>query len=245
MRKALLWLTFALALIGGPPAFAAVTLNAQGAAITYTASTLTISDTNLTIAAGSNIVLVYELDLAINTVTPTCNWDAAGTPQAMTLIGSANNSGLTAQLYGLVNPHTGNKTLTCTWATTSTNAAVYGTSWNGANQTGGATTFPNFTSATGTSTTANVAGTAPSSGVAIDSATNNTANLSAPTQISLVNNNANSIDVAQSYATSSVTFQWTVSASSPWVDVATGIAPAGGGGAAKINNSMLLMGAGP
>jgi hypothetical protein len=108
----------------------------------YQGSLLTsLSYTGLTIAAGANIALVVTIDWDIGGAAPTglsVTWDSGGTNQSLTRI--VNNG--TSELWGLVNPTIGNKTLAMSWTTTA-RVFIAGMAFNGVDQTGGATTFPN------------------------------------------------------------------------------------------------------
>lgn len=153
--KALL-LAVVLVLGASHPAAAAVTVNANTSASCSGASPLNCS--NLTVAAGTNTVLVCAVTASVAATSPVVKWDNAGTPQTMTLITGATTSGAgfgAAQLYGLVAPHTGAAQANYTWVGGG-NGYIGCTAYDGADQTGGATTFPNGTSATGTSTTTSV-----------------------------------------------------------------------------------------
>jgi len=137
------------------PAVAQVTLNANTSAACQATAATSVNCSNLTIAAGANIALVCSITWAVPVTAITLKWDNAGTPQTMALITNASVSGAgfgMGQLYGLVAPHTGALQLNAAW-TTATAVYVGCTAYNGVDQTGGTTTFPNGASATGTSTT--------------------------------------------------------------------------------------------
>ncbi len=116
------------------------------------------SFTTLTVGSGTNRALVAQLAwLAAAPAGLTVKWDSAGTPQSCTLIKSqAGVNGQTVQLWGLVAPTSGNKTLQVAWSSGTVELMIQGTSWTGVDQTGGVTTFPNSTSATGNNATATV-----------------------------------------------------------------------------------------
>src|SRR5262245_28600062 len=125
------------------------------------------SDTSLTIGSGlSRALLVFvQLRGSVLANVASVTWDSTGSPQALTRITSYTNEtdfskAITIELWGLVNPTSGNKTLTVTWSSTSQTAgAILGISFTGADQTGGTTTFANATTATdfsGASTTSSV-----------------------------------------------------------------------------------------
>lgn len=109
--------------------------------------------TNLTITGGlSNSALVAQFAFSLKTISAlTVKWDNAGTPQSMTQIIGANGTGSVCrvELWGLIAPTSGNKTLHAAW-TGSSDICVQAVSWSGVDQTGGATSFAHSTSATGT-----------------------------------------------------------------------------------------------
>lgn len=138
------------------PCSAAVTLDACGTSdVTAGNGTTTVTSvnfTNLTIASGSNRALVVVLNFGVATISGlTVVWDSGGANQSLTQINTANGTGgvvARADLWGLVNPVIGNKTLTVSW-TTASDIYVDACSFAGVDQTGGATSFPNSTSVTG------------------------------------------------------------------------------------------------
>jgi hypothetical protein len=112
------------------------------------------TDSTLTIAANPNRVLIYSLGFQ-STPFPTgisLVWDQTGANQPLSLIvqefNTLPNAGdsILIQLWALIAPVSGNKTLTATW-TGSVDAKAVGASFYNVNQTGGITTF-NFTNTT-------------------------------------------------------------------------------------------------
>lgn len=130
----------------------AVTLNATGTLTTSGAGSTSMNYVGITVAAGSNRVLLAFIafdQLAATLPDPvTASWGG----QSMTLIGSkavTSHAGTLIYMFGLVAPATGNQTLAVAW----TNSLFIGccaVAFNGADQTGGATTFPNSQTSTGT-----------------------------------------------------------------------------------------------
>ncbi|MGD1003599.1 MAG: hypothetical protein ABR884_03450 [Minisyncoccia bacterium] len=138
------------------PAYAAVAIDATSSPTESALNTTSVSLT-YTVGSGSNRALVAHLSWAGCTPLPTgisVTWDSGGTNQAMTLMASSSNTsdpGLT-QLWGLVAPTSGNKTLKASWTNgcTTGSANLAALSVTGANQTGGTTTFAQATSSTNT-----------------------------------------------------------------------------------------------
>jgi hypothetical protein len=138
-----------------PPAIIhQVTVNATGSFL-YGALGTSQTYTGLTIAAGSNTVLVVSVGWDIGSsagTTPTglsMVWDSGGANQALTRIITSDpgtNTGWHSELWGLVGPVVGNKTLALSW-TTAAHPFLVGMAYDGVNQTGGATSFPGAVSA--------------------------------------------------------------------------------------------------
>lgn len=108
----------------------------------------------ITVGSGSNRALVALLQFDVDPGTVTVTWDSGGTNQSMTLIEKLVNSGGTgcAILFGLVAPTSGEKKVLVSWANTITDNFFSAVSFTGVNQTGGATTFYNATSAQNSNT---------------------------------------------------------------------------------------------
>lgn len=211
------------------PATGAVTVNANATANAHTSSATALNLTSLTIASGSNTVLVVQLSFSVKTVTSvTVTWDNGGTNQAATLIKTANGSGSLsrAELWGLVAPVTGNKTLRITWTTTS-ELYLNATAFDGVDQTGGVTTFPNSTSTTNTGTTASLVITSAVNNITIDTLTVAEI-ISNPTQTQLwLDNSGTNVGggASRGVGAATVTHAWTIASSSiAWVIVGCDIA---------------------
>lgn len=132
----------------------AVAFDAQSSASSTANGVTSHNHTNLTVGSGANRALLVMV--AWSTTVPTgitVTWDNGASNQACTLItnashGSATGGNRSVQLYGLVAPVSGNKTLRVAW-TGAADVYVDAIAVTGADQTGGATTFPNGTSANG------------------------------------------------------------------------------------------------
>jgi hypothetical protein len=129
-----------------PLASKVVTVNATGTKLYQGTLVTSLNYTGLTIAAGTNTALVVVVDWDTAGTTPTgmtMVWDSGGTNQSVTRIVTSDvGSGGAVELWGLVNPTVGNKTLALSWTTTS-RVFVAGMAFDGVDQTGGATSFPN------------------------------------------------------------------------------------------------------
>src|SRR5258705_6542224 len=100
----------------------AVAVDAVSSAETQSGSVTTTTHTNLTIGASlSNSALVVGVGWDTKITSPNMHWDSTGTNQLMTLIGTVNTAGTngTVALFGLRNPVSGNKTISCSWTTSS------------------------------------------------------------------------------------------------------------------------------
>ncbi len=206
----------------------------------------TLSGTNLTIGSGANRVLIAFVTFSTLTVTGvSVLWDATGTPQPLTKIIGVNSGGAAgrAELWGLVAPTPGNKTLRVLYTGTS-DVELAGASFTGADQTGGATTFYNSTSTIGGSTTPTITATSTAGDIAVNACGPAGFNLSAATQTLIVlDNTPNTTGIGCQYAAgaASVVFGWTLSSSVEWAMVAASIKAAGSG---IVNNKTITIGQG-
>lgn len=136
----------------------AVALDVAGTELSTTTAGTSVNYTGITVGSGSNRGLVVTCQWDLRTVSsPTATWDNGGTNQSMTLLVgpiAATGNGAVA-VFGLANPTSGNKTLRVAW-TGSSQSSVEAVAYTGVDQTGGATSFPHATSATGSSTTPSV-----------------------------------------------------------------------------------------
>jgi hypothetical protein len=140
----------------------AVAFNAKSTNQAHTASGTSVNLTTMTVGSGTNRALVATLsfDRRHNAIDPTSvalSWDSAGTPQSMTSVIAANGAGTgstsaRAEIWGLVAPTAGNKTLAISW-TGNQEVYVGALDVTGASQAGGTTTFANSGSTTGSGTT--------------------------------------------------------------------------------------------
>lgn len=189
---------------------------------------------NLTVGTGSNRALLAMIGISDNAAgTISAAWDPAGANQALTQIVTATTPSVgTARtfLFGLVNPTAGNKTLRVSSTGTTFDIVVYAYSLTGADQTGGATTFPHSTSNTGTGSGAQ--------GITITSAVGNftfsdlvwtggSANVTAHSQTQRYLESATSvINGAGQDGTGAATVShtWTFTAADNWAIVGTDVA---------------------
>lgn len=236
-----------LGLLASLPARAAVAFDAETTANTYTTSGTTITNSSLTVGSGANRALVAILVLSSNTPGATsCTWDSGGSAQAMTLIvtasGASSGQG-SVLLYGLVNPVSGNKTLSCTVGGFS-DQNLSAASFTGADQTGGTTTFKNSNAAASTSGNPSNTITSATGDMVVDGAGAQhtfTGHGASQTQI-FVNNTGSFVAAAGSYASgaASVAMTWTQNTGTGyWVDAALDIAAAVAGG-----HNLSLLGVG-
>lgn len=245
MRRILLGV---LLLLCARPAAAAVTFDANATAACHAAGATSINCSTLTVGAGTQRALVCKIGWTVTTVSAiTLTWDSGGTNQAMTAITGATATGTAAlaKVYGLVAPTSGAKTLAAAW-TTASDVTVECTSWTAVDQTGGATTFPNGTGATGTSTTSSVTVTS-AVGNAVEAVHVDTN--AGCTCFTAVNNTQTFIDNTNADAAgnraagaATVTMTATISASTPWASAGTDILAAGAGAACTPTLTLLGVG---
>lgn len=225
----------------------AVAFDAKGSAdATFTGTT--VSFTNLTVGSGSNrgliAVLIFFADPgAFSSVA----WDSSGTNQAMTQIGSTQHNSTNnayVALFGLVAPTSGNKTLKATW-TNIVSGYIDAIAFTGVDQTGGATTFYNNNAATGSSAAPAVTITSASGDAAVDVTCGVVGNLSAPTQTQVfIDNSTQPGGSSYNLGSASVSFGWTISGSTAWVDFGVAIKAVAATGTVNLGTPRLLMGVG-
>lgn len=199
----------------------AVTVDATAAAVTQGTGVATASSTNLTVTASATALLVW-LEFAQNIPTGlTVRWDNTGTPQAMTLVASATNSGGTTYcaLYGLLAPTSGAKTLNATW-TGNAAFAMMSISFRGTDTSSIANAFKNANSNTGTSASATVTGTSATGNINVAGCCNTTQNMSSlaatgSTSVFVDNSHA-ATSGARATGAASVAWTGTVAASAAW-----------------------------
>ena len=131
----------------------AVALDAVGT-VQHTALNTSVNYTNITVGAGANRALIIMIAFGSPALAPTgitLTWDSGGTNQAMTQIAFSAGTNITAGIWGLVAPTSGNKTLAVSW-TNANESWVSGVCFTGVDQTGGTTSFPNAAANTGVAT---------------------------------------------------------------------------------------------
>lgn len=129
----------------------AVALDAKSSFSASKNGVLSYTDNTFTVGSGANRALVVAICAESTTAqtAPTVTWDTTNSSQPMTVISSlsaAHTHSLTMFLYGLTAPTAGNRTLTVSGLSSSTDSIFAYISFTGANQTGGVTTFKNSTS---------------------------------------------------------------------------------------------------
>ena len=206
----------------------AVAFDANATADSTANGVTSINHTNLTIGSGSNRAVIAQIGWSGTVTSPALKWDNAGTPQSMTVITNAGATNtVRAELWGLVAPTSGNKTLNAAW-TTARDVVVNGTSFTGVDQTGGTTSFPNGVGATGTGTSS------PQTMVTITSAVGDftvaivgtVSTPSAPTQTqTFLDSSPATESVAGSRAVGAATVAhgWTIAGAQAWAAAGTDI----------------------
>jgi hypothetical protein len=180
----------------------------------------TLDNGNLTIGSAANMVLVAQIVFRGAITSQTMVWDPAGANQSMSLIQTKSSAGsLVSQLWGLVAPVSGNKICRAAW-TTSQISFLNCTSFSGADQTGGTTTFPNGVGATAASGSPSITVTSKTGDMAVETAAGVNV-LSVPTQTQLWQVGAQGGQRAAGAAT--VSFGWTMT-TGDWSEVGCDIA---------------------
>jgi hypothetical protein len=136
-----------LALLWGAAAQAQVVFDAKTATVTNGNLVATLTVPNLTVGSGTNraaAVLVWW-DQGTFPTGVTATWDSGGTNQSMTQVPGTQvadgSSSVSAAIYAVVAPTSGNKSLVVSW-TGSLEVHAMAISFTGVNQTSVATAFP-------------------------------------------------------------------------------------------------------
>jgi hypothetical protein len=96
--------------------WAAVANDGSGTPNVNSVSATSISLTTFTVGSGANRCLVAMLSFSLTTVSAiSVTWDGTAMTQAATYTGTDATLKVITQLYVLINPTSGNKTLTASW----------------------------------------------------------------------------------------------------------------------------------
>ena len=191
-----------------------VTIDAAGSVAS--GSTSPLDDISLTIGSGSNRALIVAITQASTSSTITSVvWDPTGANQALTAIVGKAAGSRRCDLYGLVNPASGNLTLRVSWSGGSKAFKFCGMAVTNADQTGGATTFRNATSASDASgpSDPSLAITSATGDMTVDVAQAGSVDtISTPTKTQIWLNTTGTLDGGGSRAAgaATVTHAWTV-----------------------------------
>lgn len=229
----------------------AVAIDAKSTAQTDTSVNATsATHANLTVGASlSNGALAFIGIWDIKTVSAiSMTWDNGGTNQAMSSLGTPVSTtgvnGLIA-LFGRINPTSGNKTLSCSW-TTSSRVSLYGISWTGVDQTSVAVAFPHYNTATATSATASVTITSATGNAVLAAFVAQSAAFSSPTQTELFNDQVQlnfNAGAQRAAGAANVALQYSL-ASDIWAAAGVDILAASAGGGTKLRRNASLDGLG-
>lgn len=214
----------------------AVAFDAVPTADGHSTNASVTNNANLTVGSGSNralIAFISSHNFPSATSITSVQWDATGTPQAMTLIGSVVTGPEDfTYIYGLVAPTSGNKTLRVNWGAATEEVFLSALSVTGADQTGGTTTFAHVATSSGTSTTASVSITSAAGNLTAAAVTAPQV-LSAPTQTQIYVDNGGSVTsggASRAAGAASVSHAWTLAGSVAWSMVGVDIVAASSGG---------------
>lgn len=138
----------------------AVALDAVATGFQSVPATTSITTVKLTVGSGANRGLVCQAcwgaASGIPVTSRVATWDFGGSAQAMgEIVNQVSGTLLETALYGLVNPIAGAKSLKIAWVNNA-DCDIFPIAFTGVDQTGGATSFPNSTSATGSASPATV-----------------------------------------------------------------------------------------
>lgn len=200
-------------------AFDAVATDVYGSLVTSISTTMTVG-------AGSFRVLVASLAWSANVSNVSVWWDYTGTQTLIPTLIKSDSSTVSARadLWGLVNPVSGTSlTLKAAWTTSPGDAYICGSSWTGADQNDGASTFPHPTSGKGSATPTLTVTSAANEQTVVVAACNTNFSVPTQTQIYLDNTGGTAASASTRAAgAATVTHAWT--ATGAWVTVGTDIA---------------------
>lgn len=226
----------------------AVVFDANATADTTANGVTSITASNLTVGSGSNRALIVQLGLSLHgTASRTVTWDFGGSAQPCALVtgASADSTGTNArgELWSLVNPVSGAKTLKAAW-TGASDVCINGVSWTGVDQTGGATSFPHGTSAaSAVNNTPGVTVTSATGNATMEQSVNDFGAMSGQSQTSTYLDNAPNLIGAEGQraaGAASVSFGSVVSGTpGTWVAVGCDIVAFVAGGAAPFTPPTL------
>lgn len=162
----ILILAFAQVLLGDvAPSYSGTAINSTGSSVG------TLSLTTFTVSAGSNLCLIAALGTNGTSTITAFDWDAAGTPQALTagpILAVGSNK---VYIYYRIAPTAGNLTLTASW-TTNRAAFIGAVAFKNTDQTTCITTPGVTNNGSGTTATVSVTGSATGATVGVLGAQN-------------------------------------------------------------------------
>lgn len=231
-------------------------IDATASATTNTAGATTLNNANLTVGAGATCLLAVLVFQELSTVPSgeAVHWDSTGTNQAMTQIAAQNSPNFNGQvqLWGLVNPTAGNKTLSATW-TNAVPAVLWAMSFTGGVTTSVATAFLNANTNSALSGAPTLALTGASGNIsfaAYDDIINTSTGLTATSSTNrFIDSSQSNLSARGASAPSAGTVTWTGAPSSTeWTIVGVDVAAAAGGsnsatGSAKVIFDVAATGA--
>lgn len=208
----------------------AVSIDSTSGSGTSGAGVQTFTYNSLTIGTSNCRGLVVILNFALKTVTGvTVTWDGVSCTPITNASGTDTGANGLIQMYGLLNPNSGAKSLVVNW-TGLTQLTLAPISFKGVNQDSIATAFPNGTSNTGSSlsTSLNITSGVDHYVVASHVNPGNAWTAVNNTQLFVDNSSNTLIDCAANYAVGASTVNMTATATSgtpAWVSVGTDVFP--------------------
>ena len=224
----------------------AAAFNSAGT-VTRVVGATSINYTGITVGSGSNRALVLFMTFGANVSgdTFTATWDSGGTNQTMTLIGKGQENTWSRWSYawGLIAPTSGNLTLAVSW-TTSSDARACAADVTEADQTGGVTTFRNFTTANGNTATPTVSITSASGNIPMACCVNSDGAVTARSNTTIGEGTSGDPPLWSQYdaaASGTTVFTWSMT-SNTWGAIGFDIVAAGGGGGGDTGWGLRLAG---
>ena len=201
----------------------------------------TLTLTTFTVDTGSNLCLIAILHTRVVAGTVTANWDSAGTPQAMTEVGTGVAGTFAfVRVFQLANPAVGNLSMVFSWTGTGSVSTLGAVAFSGAD----CASAGNVVTATGSSTTPSTgAVTSTATGATVGAETSAGNDITAETLTPVYRNNTQSFQnagVTYTLGNADNTHSWTIG-SNTWGAIGFHIPAAAAAGGV---GSLLMMGVG-
>lgn len=202
-----------------------VAFDAKSTAASTFSGVTSATSTTMTVGTGVNRVLLVGVSFYASPTATTVSgitWGAQSMTKIQGVTGGVGAISTRGELWGLVNPTSGNQTITVTLGSVAnTGGVITAASFNNANQTGGTTTFYNSGSNTGAGATTSITITSSTLDAAMDCLADAATTPTSPTQtqIAAASGGGSSYNIGSA----SAAFQWSSGDANGWVETGTAI----------------------